>query len=383
VFTAEDVEDMSNGEIERFKISAFPGVDPDDLDDSELVGLSFGMGWFPGYSIDVETGERLAMAFGEDSWLADENGRDMIFNPSAQLTNEFGGGAFFNPNNIRMGGMHYVYTFRNFRRQDTRDERMTHYDGANYMYHNLREGATERKRVFRSCTWIVLPILRSEDPEFAFKSVEDGLIPTETKVKIRVAKPYARMATVAGLQDLYPYQDASIPSLENFDYFFWDEASGVVDPEEFDPAMFPLADGPAIDQSINDWFPTYSFSTVGLGADLGSTSALASALEECPANVVPNPYYGGSDYENSRLSNIVKVVNLPYRANIKIYNTSGTLIRNIVKDDESTEYVWDLKNERNVPISGGVYIFHIEIPGVTEKVIKWFGALRPIDLDNF
>ncbi|MBK9593574.1 MAG: hypothetical protein IPO32_19435 [Crocinitomicaceae bacterium] len=41
-----------------------------------------GMGWFPGYAIDVETGTRLNMAFGENSWLAGSNGSDMIWNPS-------------------------------------------------------------------------------------------------------------------------------------------------------------------------------------------------------------------------------------------------------------------------------------------------------------
>ena len=35
-----------------------------------------GMGWFPGYAINVETGERINIMFGEDYWLI--NGNDMI-----------------------------------------------------------------------------------------------------------------------------------------------------------------------------------------------------------------------------------------------------------------------------------------------------------------
>ena len=31
----------------------------------------------------------------------------------------------------------------------------------------------------------------------------------------------------------------------------------------------------------------------------------------------------------------------------------------------------------------GLYILHINAPGVGEKIIKWYGALRPIDLDTF
>ena len=46
------------------------------------------MGWFPGYAIDLETGERLNVIFSEDSWLAGENGRDMIWNPTSNIVTE-------------------------------------------------------------------------------------------------------------------------------------------------------------------------------------------------------------------------------------------------------------------------------------------------------
>ena len=47
---------------------------------------------------------------------------------------------------------------------------------------------------------------------------------------------------------------------------------------------------------------------------------------------------------------------------------------------------WDLKNNFGIPIASGLYIIHVatEIDGEKrEKVIKWFGTLRPIDLDTF
>ena len=43
----------------------------------------------------------------------------------------------------------------------------------------------------------------------------------------------------------------------------------------------------------------------------------------------------------------------------------------------------DSKNEANVPIAGGVYIIHIDVPGVGQAIRKWFGVMRPVDLDNF
>ena len=41
-----------------------------------------GMGWFPGYAINVNTGERLNVFFAESSWDLANNGRDMIWNPT-------------------------------------------------------------------------------------------------------------------------------------------------------------------------------------------------------------------------------------------------------------------------------------------------------------
>jgi ribulose kinase len=48
-----------------------------------------------------------------------------------------------------------------------------------------------------------------------------------------------------------------------------------------------------------------------------------------------------------------------------------------------TSVDWDLKNHKGLPISGGVYLIHIKADGVGEKLIKWFGSLRPVDLNSF
>ena len=44
---------------------------------------------------------------------------------------------------------------------------------------------------------------------------------------------------------------------------------------------------------------------------------------------------------------------------------------------------WDLKNSKGVPIASGIYIVHIAAEGIGERTIKWFGVIRPIDLDTF
>jgi hypothetical protein len=73
-----------------------------DKEGNPIAG-STGMGWFPGYAIDVENGVRLHMAFGENSFLGTDNGADMIWNPSSRL--------FDNVGNPVFGGQQPVYVF--------------------------------------------------------------------------------------------------------------------------------------------------------------------------------------------------------------------------------------------------------------------------------
>jgi hypothetical protein len=42
-----------------------------------------------------------------------------------------------------------------------------------------------------------------------------------------------------------------------------------------------------------------------------------------------------------------------------------------------------LKNEYGITVASGVYIIHIDAPGIGEKVLKWFGAMRPMDLIGY
>jgi type II secretory pathway pseudopilin PulG len=384
VFNQESLDELESAQITEYKKAAWPGEDPQSHDDSELLGLSFGMSWFPGYAIDVESGERLNVSFGENSALAGENGADMLWNPTTKIWNNFNSSQF-NPNNARFGGMHYYYVFRNQMREQFSNPaiRMPHYDNSDFIYKNINLG-TERKRIFRACTWVGLPLLREE---FAFTSIEDGLIPTDALIRLRVAKPYERLATVQNFYNEYLLpNDAG--EIGDFPYFYWDEDSGILDESDYNPddLVAPAPADPAVVYTQNDWLPFYTFSTEDYSASTGVNSVLEDALDANRINVVPNPYYGiTSGYEQTRLETKVRIINLPAdkRAIIRIYDTGGILVRTIEKDSPATFIDWDLKNQRNVPIAGGVHIFHVEIPGVGEKVVKWFGVMRPIDLDNF
>jgi hypothetical protein len=76
--------------------------DPTNPEAADYIAAD-GMGWFPGYAYNLETGERLNIGFGENSSLVAENGRDMLWNPSENLKTQF--------HEPLMGGMHFVYVF--------------------------------------------------------------------------------------------------------------------------------------------------------------------------------------------------------------------------------------------------------------------------------
>ena len=69
---------------------------------------------------------------------------------------------------------------------------------------------------------------------------------------------------------------------------------------------------------------------------------------------VPNPYRlnGGT--------NAMEFRNLPERATIRIYNSSGDLIKQIDHRNNTSIQRWDGRNEAGEQISAGIYIYHIE-----------------------
>ena len=106
-------------------------------------------------------------------------------------------------------------------------------------------------------------------------------------------------------------------------------------------------------------------------------------------NVVPNPYYAYSTYEGvengGQLDNRVRITNLPAECVISIYSLNGSLVQRLYKDsDGSASIDWDLKNQEGIPVASGAYIINVNIPSLgKEKNLKWFGVMRPIDLDTF
>lgn len=87
-------------------------------------------------------------------------------------------------------------------------------------------------------------------------------------------------------------------------------------------------------------------------------------------NVFPNPYRGFNIEERDPVNRFVTFTHLTATAKIRIYTLSGELIRTIEHTDGTQLERWDLKNANDIPVASGIYIAHVELPGVGERVLK-------------
>lgn len=299
------------------------GIVTNNPEDADYIAAT-GMGWFPGYAINLETGERLNIMFGEDSYYEGDNGRDMIWNP----TSTFLAGQS-NPIIPIYGGKHYIYVMG--RNRGPQNYVGPAYDaGKTYQALFAANNPNDQQRkLYSQAQWVMMSY---KAPGYSLLPPELGIVPTDVKIKVRIQKPYARFNQ--------------------------------------DPNTV-----------VNQNMPVYKFSTNTIAPVLGKEYG-KSAIDLI--NIVPNPYYGASGYERNQLDTKVKITNLPPTCTISIYTLNGVLVRRIRKDDPTTTYVdWDIQNSANVPIASGVYIVHIDAGALGEKVLKWFGVMRQYDLDSF
>jgi hypothetical protein len=319
----------------RDKLSVDKNGNPDNAVDGDGDPMK-GMGWFPGYAINHETGERLNIIFGEDSRFVEDNGRDLIWNPSDRWTTDlFIPSAYgdVTAGDVVWGGKHVIYIIGHSNRPQngTGDEYyMPAYDEGQKIYENLKQADPTdpedkyKHYVMSNAMWVGIPILNS-----GYEHLE-----TDVTVKLRVANPYQ-----------VGQNDFAKENPKNFNY------------------------------------PLFKFNLDDLAPYTNDLATAKDALDLI--RVVPNPYKGYSEYELSTLDRVVKFTNLPQTCTISIYTVGGTLIRQYEKDNDLTYLDWDMKNMYGIDIASGVYIMHINAPGIGEKVLKWFGSTRPIDLSSF
>ena len=96
--------------------------------------------------------------------------------------------------------------------------------------------------------------------------------------------------------------------------------------------------------------------------DVVNTSRAPTFADLKQVHTVPDPYYVTSQFEQSTDNKIIKFVNLPQRAIIRIYSSSGVLV-NILEHNSTTfggDETWNVRNRNNQVVASGVYFYHIE-----------------------
>ncbi|MBO6575404.1 MAG: T9SS type A sorting domain-containing protein [Rhodothermales bacterium] len=126
---------------------------------------------------------------------------------------------------------------------------------------------------------------------------------------------------------------------------------------------------------------TFALSTAGLGARAQTTDEAIAGLEEI--GITPNPYKGASAYEVSQLVDQVRFTNMPPQATIRVFSLNGTLITTLEKNSSDKFFPWDLTTEEGLPIASGMYIIHIDVPNLGEKVIKFGVVKKRVQLNAF
>ena len=94
--------------------------------------------------------------------------------------------------------------------------------------------------------------------------------------------------------------------------------------------------------------------------------------------VVPNPYVGGSAFEqrsqiSGRGERRLQFINLPQEATITIFNVRGEIVDTIehYSTQDNGSVFWDLQTSGGQDIAYGVYIYHVKAPGIGEHVGKF------------
>ena len=303
---------------------------------------TMGMGWFPGYAICVETGERLNMMFGENSMNPQFNGANMVFDPTPYYD-----------------GRHFLYVFghRDLYQADNAssnklgsaiaaDNICPVYDEGKWAYDkflNIDLQATQllknmaKNSIYKNVMWTGISLAH-----WQYAWLEKG---NDVTIQIRVSRPYSRWSSTTG--------------------------TGKLNPE-------------------NNNMPLYKFSTKDIATLTKVKDVVKTQMDSI--FITPNPYYGISTggYEASQVDTRVKFINLPKSCKIKIFTLNGTLIREFDfnspdPNPNSVTYMeWDLKNAANIPIASGMYLIHvIDNKYGFEKTLKFMCIQRPIDVNAF
>ncbi|HIB32661.1 MAG TPA: hypothetical protein EYO45_06095 [Candidatus Marinimicrobia bacterium] len=138
------------------------------------------------------------------------------------------------------------------------------------------------------------------------------------------------------------------------------------EPQPGDTAMI-IVEKPFLTEDI------YEFTTVSPFIDTQQAKDDMKKIK-----VVPNPYYattvfeGQNTFTSGRGPREIQFRNLPQNCIIRIFTISGELVKTIDHSSALNHGTgkWDLLTKDNLTAAYGIYVYHIEAPGVGERIGK-------------
>jgi hypothetical protein len=189
-----------------------------------------------------------------------------------------------------------------------------------------------------------------------------------------------------------------VSGLRNFRWD-WQETIVLIEPNasqftqttyqvEFSPPVDTLVSGTGDDSLVvrapvypgqGDLFLFFSKKPFDIGDKYTFQTKAPTFVENLPESVlnevyvVPNPYIAYSSSEIAfrpgiRDDKFLEFRNLPPQCTIRIYTIVGELVYTLEKNDNLNYAVWDLLTYESQQIAYGVYIYHVDAPGIGTKI---------------
>jgi hypothetical protein len=151
-------------------------------------------------------------------------------------------------------------------------------------------------------------------------------------------------------------------------YFFLGSppASGTWTLRSYHGSVRKTADG----YSFTPSFRMPAIPGLQLAFTVTSPAVLATSTDLSRVHTVPDPYYVRSAFDVGPSNKILRFVNLPNQAVVRIFSVNGTLVRVLEHNDATGggELSWDLRNRNNQFVASGVYFYVVEASGGGKKV---------------
>lgn len=213
-----------------------------------------------------------------------------------------------------------------------------------------------------------------------------GMIDIPVKYKVENVTSGIPIEVITNLQEPPATNDSAWTPGEEIVFYKTGSPGGTGQPLSWSLMISASPDSNAVLPGVNDKLFIYTkrpFDTT----DVFTLTTKAGFVDNAEAKnnldniyVVPNPYVGANEIEpanklsgQNRGERRIYFENLPMKCTIRIFTLSGELVNELQHDtgfDNGREY-WNLLNKDGFSVAYGVYLAHIDAPGVGEKIIKF------------